>query len=78
MAAEATFNQLAKAPGIGARYDSDDPMYAGLRYGLVSKFRNDVMFYRPTANGNGIEIVRVLHGARECESILEPSGNEDL
>lgn len=73
-AAETTFNQLAKAPSMGARYDPDDPAFKSLRYGLVSQFRNYVVFYRPLRDG--IEVIRVLHGARDFGSILETGAEE--
>ena len=34
----------------------------------MSRFRNHIVFYRPVADG--IEILRVLHGARDLVSIL--------
>jgi toxin ParE1/3/4 len=75
-AAEATFTRLAKSPGLGARYHPDHPALAGLRYSTVSRFKNYLVFYRPI--GGGIEILRVLHGARDVPSILaEEFGIED-
>jgi len=66
--AEATIRQLAASPGIGTRYDSDHPALAELRYFPITRFKNDLVFYR-LAKG-GIEIVRVLHGARDIAGIL--------
>jgi toxin ParE1/3/4 len=66
--AEATLNRLAGMPGMGTRYDSEDPLYADLRYFPVSRFRTYVVFYRPIPDG--IEVLRVLHGARDIASIL--------
>jgi plasmid stabilization system protein ParE len=37
--AEATFARLARRPGIGTRYEPDEPHYADLRYFPVSRFR---------------------------------------
>lgn len=74
-AAEATFLQLAKAPGIGALYEPDDPAFAGLRYCLVSTFRHYVVFYRPT--DDGLEVVRVLHAARDVGAILDMDDEGD-
>lgn len=67
-AVEATIGQLAKAPGLGTLFDSQDPNCDRLRYVPVSRFRRYVVFYRPTADG--IEVVRVLHGARDLGPIL--------
>jgi toxin ParE1/3/4 len=67
-AAEAAFTRLAKSPGIGARYNPEHPALAELRYFTLSRFKKYLVFYRPI--GGGIEIVRVLHGARDIQSIL--------
>jgi toxin ParE1/3/4 len=66
--AEATFTRLASMPGMGTRYEPDEPLYAGLRYLPVSRFRKYLVFYRPVAGG--IEVLRVLHGARDIAGIL--------
>jgi toxin ParE1/3/4 len=66
--AEATFTRLAGMPGIGTTYDHDHPALAGLRFLPISRFRKYLVFYRPVADG--IEIVRVLHGARDIQSVL--------
>ncbi|WP_337174982.1 type II toxin-antitoxin system RelE/ParE family toxin [Paludisphaera sp.] len=66
--AEATFARLARFPGMGARYDSIELEYATIRYMPISKFRSWIVFYRPTPDG--IEVVRVLHGARDVGSVL--------
>lgn len=74
--AEATFTRLAGMPGMGTPYEHDHPALAGLRYFPVSRFGNYIVFYRPVADG--IEIVRVLHGARDVASILaEEFGVDD-
>ncbi len=67
-AADRTFEQLAGMPGIGTRYVPDEPAYAELRYFPVAGFRNHLIFYRPTPDG--IEVLRVIHGARDLGSIL--------
>ena len=67
-AAEQTFQRLAGMPGIGTRYDPDTPALSELRYFPVAKFPKYLVFYRPTPDG--IEIVRVLHGARDLATIL--------
>jgi toxin ParE1/3/4 len=66
--AEATITQLAHMPGMGTRYDQDHPALAELRYIPVSRSRNYLVFYRSVADG--IEVVRVLHGARDIAGIL--------
>ena len=71
-AAEATFQQLASMPGIGERYETDNPLYQDLRCLPVSKFSSRVVYYKPLADG--VIIIRVLHGARDVDRIF---GEED-
>jgi len=80
--AEATITRLAGMPGIGTRYEHEHPALAGLRFIPISRFRKYLVFYRSVADG--IEVVRVLHGARDIHDILaeefgverEPSDGE--
>ena len=60
--AEATFNRLAGMPGMGTRYEPEEPLYADLRYFPISRFRMFLVFYRSIPGG--IEVLHVLHGAR--------------
>ncbi len=69
--AEAACRQLAKFPGMGSRYHSDKPSLAAMRKCPIPGFPNHWIFYRPLAQG--IEIVRVLHAARNLGPLL----NED-
>lgn len=67
--AEAAFNRLADMPGLGTRYEATDPAFGEVRYfPLPSRFKRYLVFYRPVADG--IEIIRVLHGARDIDGIL--------
>jgi toxin ParE1/3/4 len=66
--AEATLDRLARMPGMGTRYEPDEPLYADLRYFPVSRFRKYLVFYFPLPDG--IEVLRVLHGARDIAGIL--------
>jgi toxin ParE1/3/4 len=68
-AAAATFLKLARMPGMGERRESANPRLAGLRVSRIDGFPNHVIFYRPI--DGGIEVVRVLHGARDIDSVLE-------
>ena len=47
------------------------PETVGIRVWAVHGFRNHLVFYRPTAEG--IEVVRVLHGAMILKACLETS-----
>jgi toxin ParE1/3/4 len=67
---ESTFKRLAAIPNLGAIYNPDEPAYPDLRYMPISRFRAYVTFYKPLADGDGIEVYRVLHGARDLEGIL--------
>ncbi len=75
--AEALLGRLADMRGIGTPYDPDHRALAGLRFLPVTRFKKYLIFYRPVPGG--IELVRVLHGAREIASILaeEFGGGED-
>ena len=66
--AEAAFERLAAMPGLGARYEPDHPVLADLRFLPISRYKSDLVFYRPLADG--IEVLRVLHGARDLDRIL--------
>jgi toxin ParE1/3/4 len=68
--AEAAFELLARMPTIGTAWDSPDPRLAGVRvYPLPRGFRNYLVFYRPLPDG--VEILTVLHGARDLGVALE-------
>jgi len=68
-AAEATFSALARMPGTGAPYEVNNPRLQGLRCARVSRFRNYLIFYRPI--DGGIDVIRVLHAARNIAAILD-------
>jgi toxin ParE1/3/4 len=65
---EATFARLAGMPGVGTPYEHDHPALSDLRFFPISRFRKYLVFYRSVADG--IEVVRVLHGARDIHVIL--------
>lgn len=67
--AVATFEFLARNPGVGLAHISTKPRLAGIRIASVQGFPKHLIFYRPTEDG--IEIVRVLHGHRDVDNILE-------
>jgi toxin ParE1/3/4 len=67
--AEAAFGRLASVPGMGTRFEVTNPAFGEIRYlPFPSRFKKYLVFYRPVADG--VEIVRVLHGARDIQSIL--------
>ena len=67
-AADSTLAMLAGMPGMGTRYELDEPLYADLRYFPIARHRNHLVFYRPLPDG--IEVLRVLHGARDIADVL--------
>jgi toxin ParE1/3/4 len=67
-AADATFDFLAANREIGQLCDFTHPETTGLRVWPMRGFPNHLVFYRPT--GEGVDIVRVLHGARDLDSIF--------
>jgi toxin ParE1/3/4 len=73
LAAEATFLALARMPGTGAPYEVANPRLRGLRSAAVRRFRNYVIFYLPVPGG--IDVIRVLHAARNTKAILETSAD---
>ena len=68
-AAEKTFVILARQPLLGAKYATENPRLNGIRVFRVKKFPNRLVFY--FARENGIEVVRVLHGARDLDAALD-------
>ena len=66
--AEASFNDLAVQPMIGAPLTLRHPDLAGMRKWHVKDFDNHLIFYLPRPDG--VSIVRVLHGARDWWSLL--------
>ncbi len=73
-AAHTTFEDLLAIPGIGKIRNVSTARLAGLRKWRVSGYERYLIFYRPAPGG--IDIVRVLHGARDIDPILEESGFE--
>ena len=75
--AEAAFRRVAAIPGSGARYPSEVRAFGELRFTpLPSRFKKYLVFYRPVEGG--VEIIRVLHGARDLPGILaEELGGAD-
>lgn len=66
--AQDAFQQLLKMPGLGEIVETGNLQLAGLRCWRVPRFKNYIIFYRPTELG--IEVLRVLHGARDIETAL--------
>lgn len=72
-AVDATCALLAKQPLSGTLYDSGVARLEGMRRAQVSGFMAYLIFYMPRARG--IEVVRILHGARDIERLF--TGHDD-
>jgi toxin ParE1/3/4 len=68
-AAEAAFRRLARSPGLRRRLSLSSPFLRGIRSRPVPGFDAVLLFYRPVRDG--IEVVRVLHGARDLPGLLD-------
>ena len=68
-AIERCIRSLSDMPGIGRMWNSTDPRLTGMRVVPVSPYRNYLIFFRPLERA--VEILRVVHGARELERIVE-------
>ncbi len=64
-----TFRQLAEMPGLGNRQQFRSPRLQGLRRWHVQLFPAYLIFYRATEEE--VEVVRVLHGARDIQAEME-------
>ena len=63
-----TCKLLFKQPRSGSVYRSGILHLKGMRRMPVKGFEKFMMFYLPTANG--VDIVRVLHGARNIQRVF--------
>ncbi|PSN18717.1 type II toxin-antitoxin system RelE/ParE family toxin [filamentous cyanobacterium CCP5] len=68
-AAEATFQRIAKLPGMGKLSGFTTPRLAQVRQYPIKGFNKHLIFYRTLPEA--VEIIRVLHGSRNLEFILE-------
>jgi toxin ParE1/3/4 len=69
-ASEKTLAFLARFPSLGALCPLANQRYQGIREWRVKTFRNIRIFYRPL-EGEGVEVFRVIHAARDIPTILE-------
>ncbi len=72
-AVDRTCARLAEQPLSGTLYDSGVARLEGMRRAPVSGFGLYLVFYMPHARG--VEVVRVLHGARDIERLF--TGHDD-
>ena len=74
-AVEKTLELVARSPGIGGPCEIDNRRLIGLRSIAVSKFKHYLLFYH--AFEDRIELVRVLHSARDIQGILEAECDDE-
>lgn len=65
---EETCNLLLDRPGFGRQLPMSIPELVGVRSYRVQGFDSHLVFY--LQREGGIEVLRVLHGARDLEAIL--------
>jgi toxin ParE1/3/4 len=68
-AARQTFAALARMPGMGQRYDSEDEDIVDLRKWAVKGFNKYIIFYR--YDDENIEILRIIHATRDLAPLLK-------
>jgi toxin ParE1/3/4 len=71
---EATFERILTAPKIGKSVDFLSERMGEVRQWRIKKFQDYLVFYR--VQDDRIEILRVLHGARDLEGILSTLDEE--
>ena len=74
-AVERTYRQIRDHPKRWPRYDLDHRRLPELRKLSVIGFRNFLVFYH--IEDDVVEIIRVLHGARDIPSVLTGESGED-
>ena len=67
-AAESAFHLLASMPEMGTLCRFRSLEAAGVRVWSIRGFENHLLFYRPIKAG--IDVVRVIHGARDIQAIF--------
>ncbi len=66
------FDLLARNPALGRRRDFR--RHQNIRSWVVTEFTNYLIFYGELPDGSGVEILRVLHGARDLDALFEKGG----
>ena len=71
----ATYEMISHMPELGELYRFRDPAMKNVRIRSVKKFSNYLIFYR--IETNRIEILRVLHGARDYINLFNAKPLDD-
>src|SRR5947209_3759757 len=68
--ADEAFQRIAAMPAIGRLWESPHPRLHGIRvYSMPDGFRNYQICYRRV--GDVIEILTIIHGARDLEKVFD-------
>lgn len=67
-AADATYRLLLEHPNRGPLHEFDHPRLRDIRRCSLVGFRNHLVFYR--VEGDVVEVLRILHGARDIPAVL--------
>ncbi len=73
-ATERSFADLSRQPELGARRRFSADEVGEVRIWPIHGFRSHLIFYRES--GAGIEIIRVLHAARDWAALFEPPATD--
>ena len=63
-----TLRMIAKQPAMGVVRPLRNPFLAGVRMCVVKGFPSHLVFYRMAPNA--VEILRIVHGARDLEALI--------
>ena len=63
------FDLLARNPALGRKREFRRRQ--NIRSWVVTEFTNYLIFYRELPDGSSVEILRVLHGARDLDALFE-------
>lgn len=71
-AVDKTLQVLAQNPLVASAWDSPNPALHETRFWSVKGFPKYIVFFR-ICHGHVVEVMRVLHSARDLEPLLVPS-----
>jgi len=74
-ALDGAFELLAEFPGVGVSRDYDNPKLRGMRMWPIPDFPNYLIFFQ--ADNSELRVLRILHGARDIQSLFAPDDGEN-
>ena len=69
LAVDSDLKRIAGMPNIGAKRQSNNPKLTDVRSLPVSGFHNYLIFY--TATATAVQVMRVIHGARDIDTAFD-------